>query len=225
MRAINPAGLYQRAVHADGLRGQQVVALSQGILRDAGNHPAKAPAADDPWQHHSGLPQSPGTVLVDSFPIIEKLPSHLVEESNRTVPDDLCVGTILAGLLCQPVPFGSPPHAWGQFVYRPKPAKAGRFTPTCVGTICNSARFMGVASGSPPHAWGQFPLVAFVVCAIRFTPTCVGTIQSAHRSRWNQSVHPHMRGDNVLQLVGQQVRARFTPTCVGTISKVLNMRA
>ena len=32
--------------------------------------------------------QSPGTVLVDSFPIIEKLPSHLVEESNRTVPDD-----------------------------------------------------------------------------------------------------------------------------------------
>ena len=32
--------------------------------------------------------ESPGTVLVDSFPIIEKLPSHLVEESNRTVPDD-----------------------------------------------------------------------------------------------------------------------------------------
>lgn len=55
MRAINPAGLYQRAVHADGLRGQQVVALSQGILQDAGNHPAKAPAADDPWLHHCGL--------------------------------------------------------------------------------------------------------------------------------------------------------------------------
>lgn len=44
-----------REVHADGVRGQQVVALSQRILRDAGNHPAEAPAADDPGLHHCGL--------------------------------------------------------------------------------------------------------------------------------------------------------------------------
>src|SRR5436189_200574 len=69
---------------------------------------------------------------------------------------------------------GSPPHAWGQRLYRNRRGRVARFTPTRVGTTspvsCRGCRravhphtrgdnagmalALRILSGSPPHAWG-----------------------------------------------------------------------
>ena len=115
---------------------------------------------------------------------------------------------------------GSPPHAWGQYWHRvkPAPARRQRFTPTCVGTMLLEASPQArrhavhphmrgdngrtcakraTALGSPPHAWGQCRQRAIAACRI--------------------SVHPHMRGDNECEYSATEAGMRFTPTCVGTM--------
>jgi len=91
---------------------------------------------------------------------------------------------------------GSPPRAWGQFIFSLLSRNAKRFTPTGVGTIgcvhrdefrssvhphgrgdnLHPIRAWIRHNGSPPRAWGQcVPLCGFGRCN-RFTPTGVGTI-------------------------------------------------
>ena len=111
---------------------------------------------------------------------------------------------------------GSPPRAWGQWLFRRITSLTHRFTPTGVGTMAVSAYNVAYSSvhphgrgdnvqetiqpllryGSPPRAWGQFVRQQFRFGICRFTPTGVGTMMSMTPSPRIRSVHPHGRGDN-----------------------------
>ena len=113
-------------------------------------------------------------------------------------------------------PYGSPPHAWGQFYRSQRSFVSFRFTPTCVGTISLlRSGFLEIpvhphmrgdnvvdgtdayrVEGSPPHAWGQLSRPLTQQVQQRFTPTCVGTINHFGSDCRSLTVHPHMRGDN-----------------------------
>ena len=86
-----------------------------------------------------------------------------------------CVGTMARVFDCQPLMFGSPPHAWGQMHLVDLIQFFQRFTPTCVGTMFVLSIMRSYA---PVH------------------PTCVGTISHGAAPPQMSAVHPHMRGDN-----------------------------
>ncbi len=112
--------------------------------------------------------------------------------------------------------FGTPPHAWGQFVICFFFYVCIRYTPTRVGTISLSSLYyksapvhphtrgdnyiLGVLHsfhlGTPPHAWGQFILIIKLYGISRYTPTRVGTIRVFKNTPSIFTVHPHTRGDN-----------------------------
>ena len=134
-------------------------------------------------------------------------PCHLVHPHTR--------GEIAYQLPGWCAPVGSPPHAWGDFLFVQLLGEVRRFTPTRVGRFLGaigfgsagavhphtrgeiSAPFNGVVTmaGSPPHAWGDLHEVAEMVGQPRFTPTRVGRFWAWTERRWAPTVHPHTRGE------------------------------
>ncbi len=130
---------------------------------------------------------------------------------------------------------GSPPHAWGKFLFTPPRHLSVRFTPTCVGkmAVCASLamsrtvhphmrgenedpRISGEGDGgSPPHAWGKCDSVSGHCHSSRFTPTCVGKITSFASALCINSVHPHMRGENDPSHVGLKMNDGSPPHAWG----------
>ena len=114
-------------------------------------------------------------------------------------------------------PHGTPPHAWGQFVWYSPWFNLCRYTPTRVGTITFPSKIGSFTTvhphtrgdnsssqgrfwyciGTPPHAWGQFKRFWHSHWRLRYTPTRVGTISFDLLLVSSNAVHPHTRGDNI----------------------------
>ena len=134
--------------------------------------------------------------------------------------------------------YGSPPHAWGDYVGHPMDVFLERFTPTRVGrfAVCVS---VSVSSSVHPHTRGEIRQgVPHRGPEVRFTPTRVGRLSLLPTSCRHPLVHPHTRGEIAVRLwqrdcvpgspphawgdswnrLLREEQSRFTPTRVGRLA-------
>ena len=113
--------------------------------------------------------------------------------------------------------YGSPPHAWGDWLHRGGLGLLFRFTPTRVGRFCRWPR-----TCSPwtvhPHTRGEIAATV-VTCEAAYgsPPTRVGRFVFATATTCLSAVHPHTRGEIGSNQDCRPGPPRFTPTRVGRL--------
>ena len=92
---------------------------------------------------------------------------------------------------------GSPPHARGRPLQRPKHDRRHRITPACAGKteVVNDALLC--LNGSPPHARGRRGKPLGTSIRGRITPACAGKTPAPTCTPGKVSDHPRMRGEDL----------------------------
>ena len=123
-------------------------------------------------------------------------PQKTLNEENRFTPT--CVGLMEQWPCGEKSNAGSPPRAWGLWVFVANRPSVCTVHPHVRGAYVLGFMICKQHYGSPPRAWGlYFPKA--LVCPLG-------------------AVHPHVRGAYASSNVISVPPLRFTPTCVGLMS-------